>query len=282
MVLAARPKVTVIIPAHNEEQAFARVRGLGYFDALRKWHGADRENRNVVFVNDGSKDKTAELVRSEGFSVINSGKAGKNLGKGGAVITGLKHAYDEHGADIAVLLDADILNLVPEKIDAMVKPLLAKPRKWRKPPNMVIGSYHEELDPLAESGSMPAAKSSGQRAIRLSAISAVFKSSRKEEAYREIMAGFGLELGLNELLGANRVVETRFKCAQAFRNSSEPAQKSDSQSAWSKLKDREYLARQFNEFRVMVHSLPEDQRAAARKKLMEELRVRRARNKYLQ
>ncbi|MEW6593039.1 MAG: glycosyltransferase family 2 protein [Candidatus Hadarchaeota archaeon] len=86
-------KVWIVMPAHNEEKAIG-----GVLDSLRKegW-------RDVIVVDDGSKDKTAKIAESKGATVI---RHEKNQGLGAALRTGLSNAR-ELKADIAVTFDSD-------------------------------------------------------------------------------------------------------------------------------------------------------------------------------
>lgn len=86
-------KVQIVMPAHNEERSIGSV-----LDALRKkgW-------REIIVVNDGSRDRTAEIARSKGAIVVTHPR---NMGLGAALRTGLKTAF-EQGADRVVTFDAD-------------------------------------------------------------------------------------------------------------------------------------------------------------------------------
>lgn len=90
------PKVSVIIPAYNEEKTIEKtidsVINLDYPKSLLE----------IIVVDDGSKDKTLELARKyEEKGVIVLSK--KNGGKGSAMNYALKHATGE----FAVSLDSD-------------------------------------------------------------------------------------------------------------------------------------------------------------------------------
>ncbi len=83
-----------IVPALNEERAIAAVLAeLRAFDA-----GLD-----IVVVDDGSADRTAEVAEAQGAMVL---RLPFNLGIGGAVQTGFQFAF-ERGYDIAVRVDGD-------------------------------------------------------------------------------------------------------------------------------------------------------------------------------
>jgi len=81
------------MPAHNEERTIG-----GVLDSLKRegW-------RNIVVVDDGSIDRTADIARSKGAVVV---RHKRNMGLGAALRTGLATAR-KRGADRAVTFDAD-------------------------------------------------------------------------------------------------------------------------------------------------------------------------------
>lgn len=88
----APQNITAILPAYNEEVSIGSIVLLTRFYA-----------DNVIVVDDGSADRTAEIAKKAGAEVI-SHKT--NIGKGGALKTGFKAAADI-GADIIVTMDSD-------------------------------------------------------------------------------------------------------------------------------------------------------------------------------
>lgn len=86
-------KVWIVMPAYNEERSIG-----GVLDALHKegW-------RDIIVVDDGSRDRTTEIAREKGALVLSHPR---NMGLGAAIRTGLKAAL-ERGADCAVTFDAD-------------------------------------------------------------------------------------------------------------------------------------------------------------------------------
>jgi glycosyltransferase involved in cell wall biosynthesis len=91
--MAALRRIAVI-PALNEEDSIAGV--------IREMQAAD-PGFEVVVVDDGSTDRTAQRARVAGAHVI---RLPFNLGIGGAVQTGLQYARD-NGFEVAVQVDAD-------------------------------------------------------------------------------------------------------------------------------------------------------------------------------
>jgi glycosyltransferase involved in cell wall biosynthesis len=107
----AKPqKVTVIIPAFNEE---ARI------GAVLLPAAATSLVSEIIVVSDGSTDRTAEVAASYN---VRTEKLLKNVGKGGAMLHGAKCA---EGADVLVFLDADLIGLRPEHIEALLQPVLS-------------------------------------------------------------------------------------------------------------------------------------------------------------
>ena len=101
-------KVSVIIPAYNEENTVARV-----VEVIKKVSCVDE----IIVVNDGSSDNTAKEASNAGAIVINHEV---NKGKGEALFTGYKNAE----CDIIAFIDADIHNLTCKKVESMIKPIL--------------------------------------------------------------------------------------------------------------------------------------------------------------
>lgn len=123
----AEPRRIAIVPARNEEGAIGGVvREIRAFDP-----GLD-----VVVVDDGSTDGTAELAASAGAVVL---RLPFNLGIGGAVQTGFKYALD-HGYDVAVRLDGDGQH-DPAELPKLTGPLL------RGEADIVVGSRFADPDP---------------------------------------------------------------------------------------------------------------------------------------
>jgi len=82
----------VIIPAHDEEKS---IKGT-----ITK---AKRHSFNIVVVDDGSKDRTAEICTHEKVTLLHHKV---NLGKGAALKTGCDYALTQ-GAKNIVVIDAD-------------------------------------------------------------------------------------------------------------------------------------------------------------------------------
>jgi len=99
-----------IVPALDEETSIAAV--------IAEIRAAD-PGFEVIVVDDGSTDRTAQVAVAEGAHVV---RHPYNLGIGGAVQTGLQYARD-HGFDVAVQVDGDAQH-DPAEIDKLLEPIL--------------------------------------------------------------------------------------------------------------------------------------------------------------
>ena len=87
------PRITIIIPAFNEEQ------GLG--PTLEALQGSLPEHvAEIIVVDDGSTDRTAEIAMAAGVRVL---RHGNNRGYGASLKTGISSA----GGDYVLTMDAD-------------------------------------------------------------------------------------------------------------------------------------------------------------------------------
>ena len=112
-----KPRVIAVIPCYNTESFIARVVGKAkeYVD-------------EVIVVDDGSQDRTAEVAKAAGATVL---RHGKNLGKGAAMKTAVQNA----DADVIVFIDGDDQHN-PAEIPEVVSPIL------QGKADFVIGSRH--------------------------------------------------------------------------------------------------------------------------------------------
>lgn len=107
-------KITIIIPAYNEEESlpflYERLEEL-----MNKINNYEFE---ILFVNDGSKDKTIELIKSyrEKDNRIAYVDFSRNFGKETAMIAGLDYAK----GDCVIFMDADLQD-PPELIPELIK-----------------------------------------------------------------------------------------------------------------------------------------------------------------
>lgn len=102
--------VSIVVPAFNEEKTIAKI--LEQVKAI-ELDGWDRE---IIVVDDASKDRTAEIVAGiEGVRLI---RHEKNMGKGAALKTGFSQATGE----VFIIQDAD-LEYDPADFPALLEPV---------------------------------------------------------------------------------------------------------------------------------------------------------------
>ena len=106
-------RLAVVVPAMDEEATIGEL-----LDRVGNVRVPGCELFAVV-VDDGSSDRTGEIARERGATVV---RHDKNRGLGAAVRTGLRSAVGE-GADLVAYLDAD-LEYYPEDIPRLVEPIL--------------------------------------------------------------------------------------------------------------------------------------------------------------
>jgi glycosyltransferase involved in cell wall biosynthesis len=93
-----KQKIAFVIPAYNEAAVIQDV-----VNDLKKQLKDQAFDSEIIVVNDGSTDNTADLAQKAGARVI---RHILNTGSGGSTATGLSYAQ-QAGFDIAATLDAD-------------------------------------------------------------------------------------------------------------------------------------------------------------------------------
>ena len=108
-------KITVMMPAYNEEQDLPVL--LGRIQrALEGW-----ANYRILIVDDGSRDNTAQIVRDAAAQMpVELIQHPRNMGLGAAMRTGLNAA--SRSSDVVITLDADN-SQDPELMKSMVERL---------------------------------------------------------------------------------------------------------------------------------------------------------------
>ena len=107
-------KISIIIPAYNEEESLPYL-----YERLEKLMGEMQNYEfEVLFVNDGSRDKTMQIIKEfrqkdERISYVDFSR---NFGKEIAMIAGLDYAK----GDCVIFMDADLQD-PPELIPELVK-----------------------------------------------------------------------------------------------------------------------------------------------------------------
>ena len=107
-------KISIIIPSYNEEESLPIL-----YERMKKLM-EDMKNYEfeILFVNDGSKDKTIEIIKNlrQEDNRICYVDFSRNFGKEIAMIAGLDYAT----GDCAIFIDADLQD-PPELIPELVK-----------------------------------------------------------------------------------------------------------------------------------------------------------------
>lgn len=121
---SANPYLSLVVPMYNEQEVIPV-----FFDTIKNILGAITENYEIICVNDGSSDGTADLLdqcRADDprVKVI---CLSRNFGKDAALTAGLDHV----SGDAVVVIDADLQD-PPELIADFVE-------KWREGYDVVYG-----------------------------------------------------------------------------------------------------------------------------------------------
>lgn len=113
-------RVSVCIPARDEERTVAEVVGCLHRRATAAGGGADLVDE-IVVVDDGSSDATAAEARRAGATVVPSGTP--EGGKGQAMAAGLAATV----GDVVVFLDADVENFDLHFLTGLLGPMVSHP-----------------------------------------------------------------------------------------------------------------------------------------------------------
>ena len=120
--------VWLVVPVYNEAPVIA--------DVVREVRGTFP---NVVCVDDGSKDRSAQQIRLSGAHLVCHPV---NLGQGAALQTGVEYARSQPGAQYFVTFDADGQHQVKD-VERMVE------RLRHEPLDIVLGTrFHEESESI--------------------------------------------------------------------------------------------------------------------------------------
>jgi len=115
--------VSIIVKAYNEQKNIGRV-----LDVLRDIKWIDE----IIVVDDGSTDDTAEVVNAYQSSKIRLVQHQANQGMGAAMATGIKSA--KH--NLLLFLDADLIGLKEEHLFEILSPII-----FTKTADLVLGVF---------------------------------------------------------------------------------------------------------------------------------------------
>lgn len=105
-------KVSIIVPCYNEEESIPL-----FYKEIKKVFSKINYKLELIFINDGSKDKTLELIKnlSKKDKEANYISLSRNFGKEAAMWAGLKHST----GDYITVMDCDLQDpptLIPEML----------------------------------------------------------------------------------------------------------------------------------------------------------------------
>ncbi len=110
--------ITILIPAFNEEEVLSKLHER--LDKLAD--SAKKYSLTFLFINDGSTDRTLEILKDLAIKDSRVGyvNLSRNFGKEAAMLAG----FDHISTDATVIIDADLQDppeLIPEMIDLWVQ-----------------------------------------------------------------------------------------------------------------------------------------------------------------
>lgn len=202
-------KISVIIPAYNEEESLPHV-----LNDLPK----DRLHQ-IIVVDNRSTDRTAKVARANGATVVSE----RRRGYGQACLSGMD-ALDN--PDIVVFLDGDYSDF-PEEIDLLLAPILKDEADFVVGSRMILEESRKSLLPQARYGNQLAVflirlffghrftDLGPFRAIRYESLQAIgmqdknfgwtvemqIKAVQKGLRIREVPVGYRMRIGVSKITG---------------------------------------------------------------------------------
>lgn len=116
-------KISLVVPVFNEEDTIPI-----FYKAVREYEPLKEYDVEIVFINDGSKDSTENIINALSISdnLVKSLSFTRNFGKEPALFAGLDHA----SGDAVIPIDVDLQDPIE------VIPLLIE--KWKNGADMVL------------------------------------------------------------------------------------------------------------------------------------------------
>ena len=130
------PKVSVIIPAFNEEESIGLV-----IKSLPQ-----KKIKEIIVVNNGSTDKTAYIAKEHGARVVDEAYRGY----GAACLKGVSELNEP---EIVVFLDGDFSDF-PEEIESLVNPIINNQADFVLGSRMLLPRSRISLLPQARYGNL--------------------------------------------------------------------------------------------------------------------------------
>ena len=132
----SNPKISVIIPAFNEEESIGLV-----IESLPQ-----KKIKEIIVVNNGSTDKTAYVAREHGARVVDE----SYRGYGAACLKGISELNDP---EIVVFIDGDFSDF-PEEIESLVSPIIDNQADFVLGSRMLLSQSRASLLPQARYGNL--------------------------------------------------------------------------------------------------------------------------------
>jgi len=163
--------ICALIPAYNEEKTVGHV--------ISVLHEIEEVN-DIIVINDGSDDSTADKARQAGARVIDMPE---NRGKGAA----LKRGLESCNADIILMLDADLIGLQARHVHSLIDPVILDQY------DMTVGIFDEGRS-MTDMAQKINPHLSGQRAIKADILTRIKDIDK---------AGYGVEVTINRYFKEN-------------------------------------------------------------------------------
>ena len=116
-------KLSIVVPCYNEEETI-----MLFFEEVEKYKKKIGLKLEYIFVNDGSKDNTLNVLKklySENKDSVKYISFSRNFGKESAMLAGLK----ESTGDLITIMDVDLQD-PPEIIPEMIKKMKKENLDW--------------------------------------------------------------------------------------------------------------------------------------------------------
>ncbi|PFH84423.1 glycosyltransferase family 2 protein [Bacillus sp. AFS088145] len=119
------PLLTIVVPCYNEQEVFEETAyQLTYLIEELIYESLISDDSKILFVDDGSKDRTWELIEKESNDnqFVKGLKLAKNVGHQNALIAGLEIANKQ--SDCVVSIDADLqddINVIRKFVEKYIE-----------------------------------------------------------------------------------------------------------------------------------------------------------------
>lgn len=106
-------KISLVVPVFNEQETIPI-----FYKAVREYENFEKYNVEIIFINDGSKDRTEIIINTLSLSdsLIIPLNFTRNFGKEAALVAGIEHAT----GDVVIPMDVDLqdpIEIIPLMIE---------------------------------------------------------------------------------------------------------------------------------------------------------------------